>query len=258
MDKKYTLITGGTEGIGFELAKLYGKNKENLILVARDENKLKEKKNILENDYKVEVLTLSVDLSLETSCKKIIKFVDEKNIIVDKLINNAGIGSFGEFYLGKDGFEVKIIGINIISLTNLTKYFLKEMVERKSGGILNVASTAAFVGGPKMAMYYSTKAYVLSLTEAIHDEVKEYGVKVSCLCPGPVKTSFQSKAGIKKSESAKKYLMNAEDVAKEAFKKFEKNKAIIIPGFKNKVLVIGNKLIPRALSRKIVQMTNKG
>ena len=90
MDKKYTLITGGTEGIGFELAKLYGKNKENLILVARDENKLKEKKNILENDYKVEVLTLSVDLSLETSCKKIIKFVDEKNIIVDKLINNAG------------------------------------------------------------------------------------------------------------------------------------------------------------------------
>ena len=160
--------------------------------------------------------------------------------------------------MGKDGFEEKIIGINIISLTNLTKYFLKEMVERKSGGILNVASTAAFVGGPKMAMYYSTKAYVLSLTEAIHDEVKEYGVKVSCLCPGPVKTSFQSKAGIKKSESAKKYLMNAEDVAKEAFKKFEKNKAIIIPGFKNKVLVIGNKLIPRALSRKIVQMTNKG
>lgn len=258
MNKKYTLITGGTEGIGFELAKLYAKNKENLILVARDENKLKEKKTFLENEYKIEVLILSTDLSIDTSCEKIIKFVDEKNIVVDKLINNAGIGSFGEFHLGKDGFEEKIIGINIVSLTNLTKHFLKGMVERKYGGILNVASTAAFVGGPKMAMYYSTKAYVLSLTEAIHDEVKDYGVKVSCLCPGPVRTSFQSKAGIKKSESAKKYLMSAEDVAKETFKKFEKNKAIIIPGFKNKVLVIGNKFIPRALGRKIVQMTNKG
>ena len=258
MSKKYTLITGGTEGIGFELAKLYGKDNENLILVARDENKLKEKKAFLEKEYNIEVLILSTDLSVDNSYENIIKFVDEKNIVVDKLINNAGIGSFGEFHLGKDGFEEKIIGINIISLTNLTKHFLKEMVERKSGGILNVASTAAFVGGPKMAMYYSTKAYVLSLTEAIHDEVKNYGVKVSCLCPGPVRTSFQSKAGIKKSESAKKYLMSAEDVAKEGYKKFEKNKAIIIPGFKNKLLVIGNKLIPRALSRKIIQMTNKG
>ncbi|MDY4079592.1 MAG: SDR family oxidoreductase [Clostridium sp.] len=258
MNKKYTLITGGTEGIGFELAKLYGKDNENLILVARDENKLKEKKAFLEKEYNIEVLILSTDLSVDNSYENIIKFVDEKNIVVDKLINNAGIGSFGEFHLGKDGFEEKIIGINIISLTNLTKHFLKEMVERKSGGILNVASTAAFVGGPKMAMYYSTKAYVLSLTEAIHDEVKDYGIKVSCLCPGPVRTSFQSKAGIKKSESAKKYLMSAEDVAKEGYKKFEKNKAIIIPGFKNKLLVIGNKLIPRALSRKIIQMTNKG
>ena len=258
MSKKYTLITGGTEGIGFELAKLYGKDNENLILVARDENKLKEKKAFLEKEYNIEVLILSTDLSVDNSYENIIKFVDEKNIVVDKLINNAGIGSFGEFHLGKDGFEEKIIGINIISLTNLTKHFLKEMVERKSGGILNVASTAAFVGGPKMAMYYSTKAYVLSLTEAIHDEVKDYGIKVSCLCPGPVRTSFQSKAGIKKSESAKKYLMSAEDVAKEGYKKFEKNKAIIIPGFKNKLLVIGNKLIPRVLSRKIIQMTNKG
>ena len=249
MSKKYTLITGGTEGIGFELAKLYGKDNENLILVARDENKLKEKKAFLEKEYNIEVLILSTDLSVDNSYENIIKFVDEKNIVVDKLINNAGIGSFGEFHLGKDGFEEKIIGTNIISLTNLTKHFLKEMVERKSGGILNVASTAAFVGGPKMAMYYSTKAYVLSLTEK---------VKVSCLCPGPVRTSFQSKAGIKKSESAKKYLMSAEDVAKEGYKKFEKNKAIIIPGFKNKLLVIGNKLIPRVLSRKIIQMTNKG
>ena len=110
------------------------------------------------------------------------------------------------------------------------------------------------------ATYYSTKAYVLRLTTSIYEELRREKSKVvvSCLCPGPVRTSFQSKAGIKKSESAKKYLMSAEDVAKECLKKFEKNKAIIIPGFKNKVLVVGNKLIPRALSRKIIQMTNKG
>ena len=126
------------------------------------------------------------------------------------------------------------------------------MIKRKSGGILNVASTAAFVGGPKMALYYATKSYVLTLTEAIHDEVKEYGIKVSCLCPGPVKTSFQNKAGIKKSESAKKYLMTAEDVAN-----YKKGKTIIVPGINNKVLVIVNKLIPRALSRKVVLKSNK-
>ena len=108
------------------------------------------------------------------SCEKIIKIVEEKNFIVDNLINNAGIGSFGFFSEAEDGFEEKLININIIALTTLTKYFIKDMIKRGNGGILNVASTAAFIGGPKMSMYYSSKAYVLSLTEALHDEVKEF------------------------------------------------------------------------------------
>ena len=182
--------------------------------------------------------------------------MEEKNFIVDNLINNAGIGGFGFFVESEEGFEEEIININIIALTTLTKYFLKDMIKRGNGGILNVASTAAFTSGPKMSMYYSSKAYVLSLTEAIHDEVKSLGIRVSCLCPGPVKTSFQEKAGIKKSEKAKKYLMDVNIVAEEAYLGFIKGKTIIIPGYKNKLLILANKLIPRALSRKIILRNN--
>ncbi len=254
--RKCALITGGTEGIGLELAKLFAKDNCNLIIIARNKEKLLKVKNQLESKYNITVDILSLDLSIHSSCDKIFDFVDKKNISVDYLINNAGIGSFGFFHKGECGFEENLININIISLTNLTKYFLEKMIEKNHGGIMNVASTAAFIGGPKMAMYYSSKAYVLSLTEALHEEVKDLGIRVSCVCPGPVKTSFQSKAGIKKSEKAKKYLMDAEKVAKIAYEGFFKGKAIIIPGYKNKLLVWGTKLLPRSISRKIILKNN--
>ena len=173
----YTLITGGTEGIGLELAKLFAADKHNLIIVARNQEKLEDIKIKFEKEYKIDVETIQADLCVDKSCEKIIKIVEEKKFIVDNLINNAGIGSFGFFCEAEDGFEEKLININIITLTILTKYFIKDMIKRGEGGILNVASTAAFVGGPKMSMYYSSKAYVLSLTEAIHDEVKNLGYK---------------------------------------------------------------------------------
>ena len=254
--RKCALITGGTEGIGLELAKLFAKDNCNLIIIARNKEKLLKVKNQLESKYNITVDILSLDLSIHSSCDKIFDFVDKKNISVDYLINNAGIGSFGFFHKGECGFEENLININIISLTNLTKYFLEKMIEKNHGGIMNVASTAAFIGGPKMAMYYSSKAYVLSLTEALHEEVKDLGIRVSCVCPGPVKTSFQSKAGIKKSEKAKKYLMDAEKVAKIAYEGFFKGKAIIISGYKNKLLVWGTKLLPRSISRKIILKNN--
>lgn len=253
---RYTLITGGTEGIGLELARLFASDNHNLIIVARNQEKLKEVKDEFEQKYKIFVEKIQIDLSVDKSWENIIRIVEEKNLTVDNLINNAGVGNFGFFNEAEENFEEQLININIIALTNLTKYFLKKMIKTGYGGIMNVASTAAFVGGPKMAMYYSSKAYVLSLTEAIHDEVKDLGIRVCCLCPGPVKTSFQEKAGIKKSERAKKYLMGAEDVAKEAYLGFLKGKAIIIPGYKNKLLVLGNKLIPRSLSRKIILKSN--
>lgn len=253
---KYTLITGGTEGIGFELSKIFAQNKHHLIIVARDKIKLMNIKNELEKEYKIIVEVIQCDLSVDKACEKIINFVEEKKLVVDNLINNAGIGSFGFFHESEDSFEEKLININISALTSLTKYFVRDMVKRGEGGILNVASTAAFIGGPKMAIYYSSKAYVLSLTEAIHDEVESLGVRVSCLCPGPVKTSFQEKSGIKKSENAKKYLMDSDKVAREGYVGLLKGKTIIIPGYKNKLLILANKLIPRALGGKIILKNN--
>lgn len=254
--RNYTLITGASTGIGYELAKLFAKDRHNLILVARDEGKLETAKNEL-SKYNVEVKILSLDLSKSEDIQSLFNYVEMNKLNVDILVNNAGIGTFGDFSEIEWVKEEALIDINIKALTKLTKYFLPKIIECKNGGILNVASTAAFCSGPRMAAYYASKAYVLNLTEAIYEECKDSGIRISCLCPGPVKTTFQDKAGIKKSESAKKYLMDAEEVAKVSYKDFKKGKLIIIPGMKNKLLVIGNKLLPRRISRKIILKTNK-
>ena len=254
--RNYTLITGASTGIGYELAKLFAKDRHNLILVARDEGKLETAKNEL-SKCNVEVKILSLDLSKSEDIQGLFNYVEMNKLNVDILVNNAGIGTFGDFSEIEWVKEEALIDINIKVLTKLTKYFLPKIIECKNGGILNVASTAAFCSGPRMAAYYASKAYVLNLTEAIYEECKDSGIRISCLCPGPVKTTFQDKAGIKKSESAKKYLMDAEEVAKVSYKDFKKGKLIIIPGMKNKLLVIGNKLLPRRISRKIRLKTNK-
>ena len=254
--RNYTLITGASTGIGYELAKLFAKDRHNLILVARDEGKLETAKNEL-SKCNVEVKILSLDLSKSEDIQGLFNYVEMNKLNVDILVNNAGIGTFGDFSEIEWVKEEALIDINIKVLTKLTKYFLPKIIKNKNGGILNVASTAAFCSGPRMAAYYASKAYVLNLTEAIYEECKDSGIRISCLCPGPVKTTFQDKAGIKKSESAKKYLMDAEEVAKVSYKDFKKGKLIIIPGMKNKLLVIGNKLLPRRISRKIILKTNK-
>lgn len=256
MDNNYVLITGASTGIGFELAKIFKRDGYNLILVARDKEKLKDATDKL-NDKKNKIIMLDIDLSNDEQINKLINYINSNKININILVNNAGIGSFGNFTEVDWKIEEKLIDINIKALTRLTKYFLPKMIENKSGGILNVASTAAFASGPRMATYYASKAYVLNLTEAIHEEVRECGVKISCLCPGPVRTNFQSKAGINKSEKAKKYLMNADIVAKVGYDQFKKGKVIIIPGFKNKILVKVNKLLPRSISRKVILKTNK-
>lgn len=251
------LITGATTGIGYELAKLYAKDENNLILVARDEEKLKEVKDELEF-YNIKVYTIALDLSEDNSCEKVLDFVNKKNLSVDILINNAGMGSFGYLSEIEVEKELKLIDVNIRALTELTKMFLPSMIEHGEGSIMNVASTAAFCAGPKMATYYASKSYVLNFTEALYEELKGSEIKVSCLCPGPVKTNFQEKSGIRKSEAAKKALMTPKEVAKVAYKDFKNGKLIIIPGFKNKLIITLNKLIPRSLSRKIILMMNKG
>ena len=253
---RYTLITGASTGIGYELSKLFAKDKHNLILVSRNKIKLQSVKNELLK-YNIDIKILGLDLASSEDIKSLFSYIEINKLNVNILVNNAGIGTFGDFNDNEWEKEEALIDINIKALTQLTKYFLPKIVECKNGGILNVASTAAFCSGPRMAAYYASKAYVLNLTEAIYEEYKDNGIKISCLCPGPVKTSFQGKAGIKKSEAAKKYLMDAEEVAKVCYKDFNKGKLIIIPGMKNRLLVMGNKILPRSISRKIILKTNR-
>lgn len=252
----YVLITGASSGIGYEIAKLYASDGYNLVLVARNIDKLKKVKSEL-SQYNIEIKILSLDISKDNNIEKLFNYIETNEISISTLINNAGMGSFGDFKDINWEKEEALLDINIKALTKLTKYFLPKIMELKNGGILNVASTAAFCSGPRMAVYYASKSYVLNLTEAIYEECKESEIKVSCLCPGPVMTDFQGKAGIKKSETAKKYLMDAETVAKICYKEFNNGKVIIIPGLKNKLLVIINKFLPRSISRKIILMTNK-
>lgn len=252
---RYTLITGASMGIGYELAKLFAKDKRNLILISRNILKLQDVKNEL-SKFNVDIKILALDLKNSEDIQDLFNYIEANKLNINILINNAGIGTFGDFNNIEWKSEEALIDINIKALTKLTKYFLPKVVKEKEGGILNVASTAAFCSGPRMATYYASKAYVLNLTEAIYEEYKAAGIKISCLCPGPVKTSFQDKAGIKKSKSAKKYLMDAEEVAKICYKDFYKGKVIIIPGVKNKLLVMGNKLLPRSISREIILKNN--
>ncbi|GAB6168682.1 SDR family oxidoreductase [Clostridium carnis] len=255
--RSYVLITGATAGIGYELAKLYANDGYNLILVAKNVDNLKRVKEEFK-PYNIKIDIIDVDLSKRDACEKIINFVDKKFLTVDILINNAGVGSFGYLSEIEMEKEINLIDINIRTLTELTKHFSHRMIQNGYGAIMNVASTAAFCAGPKMAIYYASKAYVLNLTEALYEEVKDKGVHVSCLCPGAVNTGFQSKAEIKKSKSASKNLMSAKKVAKIAYRDFNKGRLIIVPGFKNKVIIMINKVLPRAVSRKIILMMNKG
>lgn len=255
--RSYVLITGATAGIGYELAKLYAKDGHNLILIARDKSKLEKVKNELEL-YSINVCLLSVDLTSDNACEEIIDFINERNLEVDVLVNNAGIGSFGYLSEIEMEKELALIHVNIKVVTELTKIFLDKMLENDGGAIMNVASTAAFCAGPKMATYYASKSYVLNFTEAIYEEVKGKNIKISCLCPGAVDTGFQDAAGIKKIASAKKNLMSAKKVAEIAYKDFNKGKLIIIPGIKNKTIVLINKFLPRIISRKIIKIMNNG
>lgn len=254
--KKYTLITGASSGIGYEIAKLFAKDGHNLLLIGRNSEKLQLVKDEL-NKFNVDIKILSLDLSNKDHIKNLFNYIEINKLDIENVINNAGVGIFGDYKDIATEANESLIDINITALTKITTYFLPKLIDKNSGGILNVASTAAFCAGPRMSTYYASKAYVLNLSESIHEECKSTKVKISCLCPGPVKTDFQSKAGIVKSESAKKYLMDAKTVAEEGYKGFKKGKVIIIPGKKNKLLVIANKFLPRSISRKVVLKTNK-
>lgn len=235
------LITGASSGMGRDMAKILSQNGYDLILVARDEKRLEEVKKQLKTETKIVVM----DISKEENCKKIY----EENKDIDILINNAGFGDCGHFEETSLDKDIQMIHTNIIAYHILTKLYLKEMIKKDSGKILNVASIAGFMPGPLMTTYYSTKNYVVRFSESIREELKrkKSKVQISILCPGPVDTNFNKVADV---EFALKGL-SSEYVAKYAINKFFKGKFYIVPGWKIKLARIGAKLAPASFVAKI-------
>ena len=246
------LLTGASSGIGKDMAKILNKKGYDLVLVARDEEKLNNVKKELEEEKignKIEIIAM--DLSEEANCKKLCEQVKD----IDILINNAGFGDCGDFTKTDLEKEIKMIKTNIIAYHILMKEYLKEMKKRGSGKILNVASIAGFMPGPLMATYYATKSYVVRLSEAVREELKreKSKVKISILCPGPVATNFNNVANVKfKLREA-----NSFDVAKYAIKKMEKGKFYIVPGLDVKIGKLGAKIFPTNLVAKVSYMVQK-
>ena len=255
---KTALITGASSGIGYELAKIHAEKGGNLVLVARNKAKLDELKVELENQFNVSVYTIGKDLSVVDAALEVYNETTEKGIQVDYLINNAGFGDYGMFADTKWEKEHQMINLNITALTQFTKLYLKDMLKRKSGKIMNVASTAAFVPGPTMAVYCATKPYVLSFSEAVDNEVREFGVTITALCPGATETGFINAAEAQNSTLFKnRKLATAKEVAIYGYSSMMNGKTVAIHGFMNKALAFIVRFTPRFLvvkiSRKVIE-----
>ena len=243
------LITGASSGIGKDMARILAKKADELVLVARNIEKLEEIKKELQNDAKIEII--SKDLSIEENCKEIHNQVQN----VDILINNAGFGDCGNFTKTSLDKDINMIKTNIIAYHILTKLYLTDMKEKNSGKILNVASIAGFMPGPLMATYYATKNYVVKLSEGIREELKKEHskVQISILCPGPVETNFNKVANVNFHLRE----ANSMDVAKYAIRKLEKGKFYIVPGIDIKISRIGVKILPTNIISKFAYMAQK-
>jgi short-subunit dehydrogenase len=256
---KTALITGASGGIGLELAKIHAENGDNLVIVARRSEELNRLKSELESKYNVKVKVIAKDLSVRESPMEIFREVAENNIQVDYLINNAGFGGYGKFYQHDWNIDEAMITVNITALSALTRLFLPGMVERKSGKILNVASTAGMLPGPYQPVYYATKAYVISFSLAIAEELSGTGVTVTTLCPGPVATGFAKVAGIEATNLFKS-IRQADEIARIGYNAMMKGKLMEVTQFK---FTLGwlVPLLPRKIvlkmSRKMMEKRGK-
>jgi short-subunit dehydrogenase len=244
--KKVALVTGASAGLGFEFARRLSKRGHRLVLAARRKERLDELATELGNARAV-----AVDLSENDAAAKLMADVESNGETIDLLVNNAGFGLIGKFAELDAARLRQMIDLNVGVLTDLCRAAAPAMIERKSGGILNVASTAAFQPGPKMAVYFATKAFVLSLSEALHEELKPHGVKVSCLCPGPTRTEFGDGAGFGGNGLFDRVAMNAAEVVEAGLKGFDSNRAVVVTGLINKIGAASTRFAPRSVVRKI-------
>jgi uncharacterized protein len=260
MNRHTALITGASSGIGYELAKLFAQDHHDLVLVARSGDTLAQFAKELEQQFGVAVRTVALDLSVPRAPQALFDQLQREAVTVDELVNNAAYGKYGDFAGTPLAESLGQIQLNISALTALSRLFVPPMLARRSGKILNVASTAGFQAGPLMAVYYASKAYVISFSEAIANELKGTGVSVTCLCPGPTLTNFQKRADIESSRLFKRFgPMDAKTVARDGYRAMMKGKTLKISGWKNFVVAEAVRISPRkmatAVSRWVAEKT---
>jgi short-subunit dehydrogenase len=247
------LVTGASGGIGEELARILARHGHDLVLVARSADKLAALAERLELDHGIKVRAIAKDLARPEAAAELHEALAAEGLAVDVLVNNAGLGLLGKFAeMGIDD-DVEMLRLNVEAPTLLTRLFLPAMLERGSGRILNLASTAAFQPGPLMAVYYATKAYVLSFSEALANELAGTGVTVTALCPGPTETGFSSRAGSEQSRLFKGPTMDARTVAEAGYAGLMAGKPVVIPGLRNRILAFGVRLTPRRVVTQIAR-----
>jgi short-subunit dehydrogenase len=256
--RETVLITGASSGIGLELARLFAAGGYDLVLVARRNEAMVALADELTTEHGVDVRVLARDLSRSSAPHDIVEMMLTDGIHVDVLVNNAGFGARGAFAELELQRQVDMIQVNVTALTLLTRLFLPGMLARNRGGILNVASTAAFQPGPFMAVYYATKAYVQSLTEAIAEEVRGSRLRVTCLSPGPTVTEFAARAGTEGSKLLRRTSsMSAQEVAREGFEGWRLGRVLVVPGATNTVGTWMVRFLPRRIVRKVIRGLNR-
>ena len=257
MDTETVLVTGASSGIGLELAKLFAADGSDVVLVARRKGRLEELATELSSQHGVNIRVIPADLADPAAPTAIFEELAASGIQIDVLVNNAGFGAGGQFAELPMERQLHMVQVNVAALTHLTRLFLPPMVKRGRGGVLNVGSTAGFQPGPYLIVYYATKAYVLSFTEALGEELAKTGVKVTCLAPGPTRTEFFAEAELEKSLLVKFGLMDAGAVAKAGYRGFRAGKRIVVPGIINKMGAVSVRFVPRVLVRNITALLNR-
>ncbi len=241
------LVTGASNGIGREIARLLARDHTNLVLTSRRQAELATLGAQLANEYGIRAEALALDLSLASAADQLCRELADRHVQIDILVNNAGFAMRGAFVESDVQEQLRLLHLNIVSLTHLTRLLLPGMLQRRCGRILNMASLSAYVPGPLMATYFASKAYVLSFSEALANELAGSGVTVTCICPGPTHTGFEECAGLSQTKAFRSRTMTAPDVARIAYRAMMKGKRVVIPGLFNKLRAAPIGMVPRRM-----------
>ena len=247
------LVTGASSGIGLEFARVFAHNRHNLVLVARNEQKLEELKRELEKKAGVSVKVIARDLAREEAPQEIYDELEREGIQIDALVNSAGYALYGKFTETDPQDEMNMMKVNMLTLTQMTNLFLPGMVARGYGKVLNLSSTAAFQPGPLMSIYYATKAFVLFFSEGIANELKGTGVTVTALCPGPTASGFQQRAAMERSRLVQSGLMDVRTVARIGYRGLMQGKTVVVPGRRNALFSLFPRLVPRDVAAALIR-----